>query len=775
MRIHLFIAMLVTLGSGLLSAQSPLKIALLQDESTGNVKAFSEGIIAETEALLSGSRTLSFSTLPTNSENFSDQINEAYTTADVVIGVGLSTCAYLTTLSEYPKPTILSIILDHELQGIPLTEENTSGKENLTYVQAPFDVRRDLAMLYEIIPYRKLALLTTERDYNQLFNFYAFFEKMVPKSGIALEFITVDNPIDNVIDQIEDDVDAVYALPLSDLSSTDLTYLMGQLAEKGLPVFSLFSNPLLELGAYAAYDTDQNFQKIPRRIALNVMKIAEGEPASDLDVQVLNYVEYLMINNRTVKKCNHYPSWNTLSKAILINLTEVEDTGASINLSAAIAEGLQRNLELQIAEKEVTISQKEIGMARSNYLPQVDFSATALGLDENTVRNSFGTRGHINLSAKASLTQLILSEPALANVAIQNLLLESQRQSLRQSELDVIIDIVDAYLGILQATSVVRLRKENVKVTRKNYDISKTKEQVGYGGTSDVYRWESELALDNVDLNNAQAQLRQARFNLNMLLNRSIKEELYLEDVSLADSILLILDERLFDLITNPGDIEFFADFLVQEALNTRPEIKQLEVSMGAQERSLLSQNRAFYLPQVALSAEYDYPIDQFNYPNDVMPISPDPTYNAAIALQLPIFQGNFRRIQKEQTKVSILQLQDQKADLRNKLELQVRSNLETAGASYGNLELSREAVNAARKNFEIAQNSYQQGVLNVTSLIDAQNALLQTEINAINAEYTFISDFLAVERAVGYYHFLALPQERDAYFQRFVQFISNK
>ncbi|MEM9260369.1 MAG: TolC family protein, partial [Bacteroidota bacterium] len=100
-----------------------------------------------------------------------------------------------------------------------------------------------------------------------------------------------------------------------------------------------------------------------------------------------------------------------------------------------------------------------------------------------------------------------------------------------------------------------------------------------------------------------------------------------------------------------------------------------------------------------------------------------------------------------------------------------VRSNMETAGASFSNLELSRKAVEASRKNFGVAQNNYQQGLLNITSLIDAQNALLQAEINAINAEYTFINDFLAVERAIGYYHFLALPQEQDAFFQRFIQF----
>jgi outer membrane protein TolC len=319
------------------------------------------------------------------------------------------------------------------------------------------------------------------------------------------------------------------------------------------------------------------------------------------------------------------------------------------------------------------------------------------------------------------------------------------------------------------------LRNENVGVTRKNYDIARAKEQVGYSGTSDVFRWESELALDNIDLNSAQAQLRQAQFNLNNLLNRPISEEFKLADIALSDSIILIFDERLTQYINNPGIIELFADFMVEEAFRNLPEIKQLDAAVNVQERSLKSQNRAFALPSLALSGQYDYPIGNYYYPEGVNAIPLQPTYNAAVALQVPIFQGRSRIHQQQQTKIGLLQLQDQMQDLRNKLEFQVRANLETAGASFSNMALSRQSAEAAQKNFEIIQNSYRQGLVNVTSLIDAQNAALSAKINATNAAYTFISDFLAVERAVGYFHFLALEESQEAFLQRFIQFIENK
>lgn len=703
-------------------------------------------------------------------------IDQAYASStDAVIGIGLTACDQMAKRENLSKPTILTFILDNELQQIPISDNGTSGVTNLNYIQSPFDIKRDLETLYEFIPFKKLAVINAEGLSDTQFR--AFFAKALDFSTADFTKVSVDenSTAASILAEIPPDAEAVYMLPISnDMAVGELSTLLSALAERSLPVFSLLSSPGLELGAYAAYETDGNLQRIPRRVAINLLKIAGGQAPESLPVTMDHFTEGLVINMKTVKATGVYPSWETLAKGVLINVTTVDNVERSITMQSVITEGLQENLGLKIANQEVQIVAKDVAIAQSNYLPQVDASATVLALDENSVRNSFGTKAFYNTTATASLSQLVLSEPAIANIAIQKMLLESERQVKRQNELDVIIDVANAYLGILQTTALVNLRNENVNVTRKNYDISLAKEQVGYGGTSDVYRWQSELALDNVDLNTTQAQLQQARFNLNALLNRPIKEAFRINDVNISDSILLVMDSRLFPLINNPGDLEIFADFLVNEAFTNLPELKQIEAAQAAQERSLLSQKRAFYLPTIALSGQYEYPINNSGYPVGVMPIDVQPTYNVALAAQLPIFQGNSRKRQKEQTEIGLYQLQDQLANLRNNLELRVRSNLEIAGASFSNLELSQQAAVAAQKNFEIAQNAYQQGVLNITSLIDAQNAYLSAKINATNASYTFISDFLEVERAIGYYHFLALPQEQEAFFQRFIQFITS-
>ena len=99
---------------------------------------------------------------------------------------------------------------------------------------------------------------------------------------------------------------------------------------------------------------------------------------------------------------------------------------------------------------------------------------------------------------------------------------------------------------------------------------------------------------------------------------------------------------------------------------------------------------------------------------------------------------------------------------------------MEVAGASFAEVQLAQTAADAADKNYEIIRDYYSQGLSNVTNLIDAQNANLQTALASQNAIFQFINDFLAVERAVGFYYVLASPAERDAFYERLTMYINT-
>mgnify|MGYP006269381561 CR=1 FL=1 len=752
-------------------AQQPLEITLLSDAADEGDYVFEESLKREINALLAPRFDLKFTEVYTGRDlaAVNNAIAEVYANeqADILIGAGLVSGKLLAEQPSYPIPSITAI----QLINSPNT---TSGVSNFTYTESPFELEAGLEVLQEICGGQKIAVLVEA----SLSSIGINEEQVFPKSEAEISWIDLKDNLNLAVSEIPDDVEGVYILsPLSAYPTEEVKAFFAQLNERQLPSFTLFDLPAISLGAYAAFTTSDNIQKIPRRVALNVEKITEGKDPKDFPVGVETFTKQLVINMETVNKLGIYPKWTLLDNALLVNINKPSTTRV-LNLKAAIAEGIQNNLGYQIESKQTQISDKEIDLAKSNYLPQLDVESTGLFLDQNSVDASFGSRGSFNWTAGASFSQLILSEPALANIAIQKLLYESQQQAQKQSELDVILEVAERYFNYLQVLSVADLQNNNIKAINQNLTIAKDKERVGYSGASDVYRWQTELDLAKTDLYETNAQLKSVGFQLNETLNRPIDEVFTIEGTENIDRLIEGLGQVFLSLIEDRATLEQLADFMVNESLQNLPETRQIQLAIAAQERLLKSNKRSFYLPTVAFGAGYENPVSIVN-PGASPPIpdfeaNTNPTWNAAFRLSFPLVAGGSRRFQKQKTEVELYQLQDQQKDINNLLELQVRANVELVNASYNNIRLTRSAAEAARKNIGIVQDLYKSGQVNVVTLVDAQNALLSAQINATNAAYQFMIDYFTLQRSIGNYIFLDTQEQSNAFFQRFLNFKTN-
>ena len=779
---QLFILFILSSAYSLNYAQETVNILIISDEieDNQNINNQFEGLLEEEiKTLLQARYDLRFTTVFAGYDlsGIIKSFESAFVddAVDIIIASGPMSSNVLAQWSSYAKPAIATLILDSDLQSIRMTAEQSSGVKNFTYIQSPFDVKRDLETLRQIYPYKELGVIGVEESVRYFPTLDLLFERLLGEIVAGYSFIAAQPSTEATLNSIPEKIDALYVLPLFNIYSLDQqNELIKGISNKKIPSAGLLGEELVEPGILMGYEANNNFRRIPRRVALNISKILEGQNVSDLPVIIPTYNENLLINMATAARIGIYPSWEMMAEATLLKVDEVE-TDNKWTLRSTILEALQNNLALQIAQKDPLIAEKDVALAKAEYFPTVEANSSLALIDETTTFSAQGTRGQLSWLASGDLTQLVFSEPALANIAIQKMLQKGQEAALEQTQLDVILDVAEAYFGVLQAHSGVRIQNENVNVTKRNLDIAKAKLAVGYSGVTDINRWESELALSNIDLNNAQASLRQSRLNFNQLLNRPIDEDFELEEVSLeAQKILFIMDGRMLPLINNPGDLEHFADFLVEEAFRQLPEIRQLDHNINAQNRQLLSQKRAFTLPSVALSGSVDYLIDTWKYPEGLMPKDANTSWSLGLGLQYPILQGGKRKITVDQNKLVLLQLEDQKKNLLNQLEFLVRANLATVGASYSSTVLSKAAADAARKNFGIVQDSYSLGQVNVTTLIDAQNTALQTELAAVNANYQFIIDFLTLERSIGRYYFLMESAEVDAYFQRLTTFLNE-
>jgi len=587
--------LIVGVGEGL-SAQAPLQITLLSDQETAASFTLDSLIAQEIEALLGSRYDLTLTTLYTGgrAEEITPAITRAYASSDLVIGSGLTTSSALLARSEYPKPTIAGIVLKEFLGGAAGAvdvEQQGSGVENFTYVESPFDVGRDLKALQQIAPYERLTVVTPS-------TLRPTVAKVLTGVGeTAIDYALTGGTIAELLEQVPAEATAAYLFPLSEeLTIAEQRALLSGLTERGIATFGLLDQPMLELGGLAAYSSSENLNKVPRRIALDVLRIMDGTPAAELNTAVTTFNSGLIVNMATARRAKIFPTWEVMSNAVLLNPGELPDARL-LTLEGAILEGLARNLGYDLSEYDLALAETDRKLAKSNLLPQLEVNTTFSHVDEQTAASSFGNVGRYNWTGQATLSQVVLSEPAFANVTINKLLLEGQEAALEVAQLDVIQNVANAYLGVLQTKAFADLQNENLAVTRAQLDNANTKLEAGSGGASDVYRWESEMALNRISSNDANAQLAQARYNLNQLLNRPIDEEFQLPEFTGQDTLLGMVGERLLPLINNQQELSRYAKFLAEEARRDLPTLHQLEAAIKAQKRQQLASKRAYLRP----------------------------------------------------------------------------------------------------------------------------------------------------------------------------------
>ena len=124
--------------------------------------------------------------------------------------------AILSQQPSFPKPSISGVIIDPELQNVPITEEFSSGVNNFTYLKSPFSFEKDLKLLHQIYPYKNIGIISPVTVADIFPNFQQLFGAVTNELGAQLEQIVVSSDATITLNNIPAEVDAVYLLPFFD-------------------------------------------------------------------------------------------------------------------------------------------------------------------------------------------------------------------------------------------------------------------------------------------------------------------------------------------------------------------------------------------------------------------------------------------------------------------------------------------------------------------------------------------------------------------------------
>ncbi|MER3375341.1 MAG: TolC family protein [Allomuricauda sp.] len=176
------------------------------------------------------------------------------------------------------------------------------------------------------------------------------------------------------------------------------------------------------------------------------------------------------------------------------------------------------NVRLQIVEKDINISNYNMKVARSNFLPTIGLTGT-YGWNESTNNSplafslqntSTGVSGAINLS-----WNLFDGGRAITGAKNAKITYENQELFKKQIELEVERDIRNAWDSYTNALYVLEVQEKNLQTNQNNFN--RTDERYQLGQVTSIEFRQAQLNLLNAELAKSQAKYNAKLAELQML------------------------------------------------------------------------------------------------------------------------------------------------------------------------------------------------------------------------------------------------------------------
>lgn len=454
-----------------------------------------------------------------------------------------------------------------------------------------------------------------------------------------------------------------------------------------------------------------------------------------------------------------------------------------ISLREAVQMALERNLGLLASRQQLAAGEAGVRQAKAGLYPSLISSIQQTAIDQDRAEASFGIAPEFRTTASLKLRQVIYSEDIKATYEIQKMLQSALTSDQQGIVLDTILNASSSYLALLRSKSLARIFEDDLRLTDSNYERAKIRLELGVANKAEVYRWETAQASSRKDLVLAQAAVERAKINLNMVLNQPLGKEFETINPTLEDSYLMMADPIVWERLKNDSRQRELKNFLAAEALLFAPELTSLREKQAAQRRALKAARRSITFPSVAFIVDgskyladegkgteqlsIDIPGTQTRFGGATDNVE----WSAAIVATLPLYAGGERFARIEKARAQLAQIDLLYDDALLKTQAAVLSKTVDVRASLKNIDLSQDAVRASRNNLQLIIDSYERGVVTNIDLLDAQFALLSSELSAANTVYDFILEYLRLQRAVGKFDIVSTPDQIVKARQRMDQF----
>jgi len=404
----------------------------------------------------------------------------------------------------------------------------------------------------------------------------------------------------------------------------------------------------------------------------------------------------------------------------------------SLTLNSIINEIVHNHPMVKKATEEFNASDAKIGLAKSGYLPNIDFTSSyaRIGpISEISIPDlgTFSFMPHDNYSATFNINQTITD----FGKTEKNIALEQQGKELSNQSVELVKQKLSQlalgnYFTLVYLQEAIKIKLEQLNTLNEHLRFVKKKQETGSATEYDILTTQVRISSIENQMTDLKTAVQIQVCQLNSLLGQpqstshQVKRELNIVEPSLQ------------------------SDSLIAEAMKNRQEMKmaQEKGKMAELHYSLTnSQNNPIIAAYLSGGVKNGY-----------TPYLYDPKANfvAGIGLTVPIFDGK-RKIYNLVQAQSAIQVSNQETEIARRTivdeVVEAKANVEASQKKVGQSELQ---LHQAMQAYLLAKVQFDSGVITNLELIEGSTTVSESRLSVLKSKIDYTVNIYKLKLAVG-------------------------